>query len=240
MLPMPPCTWIAVSHTVRAARAQYALATAPGRAARRRAASASTAHAACSATLSEPSIRHARLGEQVLHGLERADRHAVLLALLGVRRRSASSTPPIVPTRSATVIASASARDCVRSRPRRTAAPSRVRRDVAPGRRPRPRAVRSVVGRRLGAAPPRPRWPRRCRRRRPTSSEPARPIRRSRPRRRRLTAGGHDREVEQRAVEHHARSPRPRARARRDGRGRRRRPVRGTACRPRRVPARGR
>ena len=29
VLPIPPCTWIAVSHTVRAARAQYALATAP-------------------------------------------------------------------------------------------------------------------------------------------------------------------------------------------------------------------
>ena len=29
VLPMPPCTWIAVSHTVRAARAQYALATRP-------------------------------------------------------------------------------------------------------------------------------------------------------------------------------------------------------------------
>ena len=52
---MPPCTWIEVSQTVRAARAQYTLAT---RAARNASAggSSSTAHAAWRRMLTEPSI----------------------------------------------------------------------------------------------------------------------------------------------------------------------------------------
>ncbi len=55
VLPIPPCTWIAVSQTARAAREQYAFAAAaaanasPGL-------SASTAHAACKVMLRDPSV----------------------------------------------------------------------------------------------------------------------------------------------------------------------------------------
>ena len=52
---MPPCTWIAVSHTSIAARAQYALARVAAVSASS-AASASTAQAACSVMLREPSM----------------------------------------------------------------------------------------------------------------------------------------------------------------------------------------
>jgi hypothetical protein len=45
VLPMPPCTWMAVSHTVRAARVLYALAAAAATTASL-GASASTAHVA--------------------------------------------------------------------------------------------------------------------------------------------------------------------------------------------------
>ena len=55
VLPMPPCTWMAVSHTVRALRAAYALATAA--AARASAgSSASTAQAAYNIALRAPSL----------------------------------------------------------------------------------------------------------------------------------------------------------------------------------------
>ena len=56
VLPIPPCTCTAVSHTVRAARAQYAFATRPAAHASA-APRLSTAHDAYSATLDEPSIR---------------------------------------------------------------------------------------------------------------------------------------------------------------------------------------
>ena len=48
---------------------------------------ASTAHAACRATLRDPSIRHVGVGQQVLDGLERADGPPELLAGPGVARR---------------------------------------------------------------------------------------------------------------------------------------------------------
>ncbi len=54
VLPMPPCTWMAVSHTVRALRAAYALATAAAALASA-GSSASTAHAAYNVALSAPS-----------------------------------------------------------------------------------------------------------------------------------------------------------------------------------------
>ena len=83
VLPMPPCTWIAVSHTVRALRAAYALATAA--AARASAgSSASTAQAAYNIALEGAFAERLGLGEQVLHGLERTDRHAVLATLPGI------------------------------------------------------------------------------------------------------------------------------------------------------------
>ena len=52
---MPPCTWMAVSHTPRAARAPYALAVAAAASASG-AGRASTAQAACRATLRDPSV----------------------------------------------------------------------------------------------------------------------------------------------------------------------------------------
>ena len=55
VFPMPPCTWMAVSHTSRAAPAQYAFATAAAAKASG-AASASTAHAACRVVLRAPSV----------------------------------------------------------------------------------------------------------------------------------------------------------------------------------------
>ena len=69
----------------------------------------STAHDACSATLERALHQAARLGEQVLHGLERTDRHAVLPALAPRTSTVTSSTPRITPTRSALVSARPSA-----------------------------------------------------------------------------------------------------------------------------------
>jgi hypothetical protein len=53
---MPPCTWMDVSQTVRAARAQYTLATCAARTASA-GGSSSTAHAAWRRMLTEPSVR---------------------------------------------------------------------------------------------------------------------------------------------------------------------------------------
>ena len=84
VLPIPPCTWIAVSHTVRAARAQYALATRP-------AARASSGGEVVDGPRrvqrdAERALHQAaRLGEEVLHRLERTDGHAVLPSLRRVR-----------------------------------------------------------------------------------------------------------------------------------------------------------
>ena len=84
VLPIPPCTCTAVSHTVRAARAQYAFATRP--AATRVVGREVVDGPRRVQRDAERALHQAvRLGEQVLHGLERADRHAVLPAL---RRRT--------------------------------------------------------------------------------------------------------------------------------------------------------
>ena len=86
VLPIPPCTWTAVSHTVRAARAQYAFATRP----------AASASDGCEVVDRPRRVQRdaerafhqaARVGEQVLHRLERTDRDAVLLPLRRVRDR---------------------------------------------------------------------------------------------------------------------------------------------------------
>ena len=86
VLPMPPCTWTAVSHTVRAARAQYALATRPAaRASVRREVVDGPRRVQRDA---ERALHQAAcFGEQVLHGLERTDGYAVLAALGRVRDR---------------------------------------------------------------------------------------------------------------------------------------------------------
>ena len=86
VLPMPPCTCTAVSHTVRAARAQYALATRP--AATRVGGREVVDGPRRVQRDAERALHEAvRLGEQVLHGLERPDGHAVLPALGRVRDR---------------------------------------------------------------------------------------------------------------------------------------------------------
>ena len=90
---MPPCTWMAVSHTVRAARAQYALATDRRRQRVVGRPSASTAQAACRVALRAPSASTKRVGQQVLDGLEGADGRAVLVALRW-RRRWPDRTAP--------------------------------------------------------------------------------------------------------------------------------------------------
>ena len=84
VLPIPPCTCTAVSHTVRAARAQYALATRPAAA---RVGGREVVDGPRRVQRDAVRTLHqaARLGEQVLHGLERTDGYAVLLALRRVR-----------------------------------------------------------------------------------------------------------------------------------------------------------
>ena len=84
VLPMPPCTCTAVSHTVRAARAQYALATRPGG---ERVVGREVVDGPRRVQRDAERALHeaARFGEQVLHGLERTDGHAVLRALGRVR-----------------------------------------------------------------------------------------------------------------------------------------------------------
>ena len=84
VLPIPPCTCTAVSHTVRAARAQYALATRP--AAQRVAGREVVDRPRRVQRDAERTLHQAvRLGEQVLHGLERTDGNAVLAPLRRVR-----------------------------------------------------------------------------------------------------------------------------------------------------------
>ena len=86
VFPMPPCTCTAVSHTVRAARAQYALATRP--AARASAGGEVVDGPRRVQRNAERTFHQApRVGEEVLHGLERTDGNAVLPALGGVRNR---------------------------------------------------------------------------------------------------------------------------------------------------------
>ena len=92
VLPIPPCTCTAVSQTVRAARAQYALATRPAARASS-GASWSTAHDAVERGAERSLHQAARLGEEVLHGLERSDRDAVLPALLRVGDRDVEHAP---------------------------------------------------------------------------------------------------------------------------------------------------
>ena len=86
VLPIPPCTCTAVSHTVRAARAQYAFATRP---ARERVGGREVVDRPRRVQRDAERALHeaARLGEEVLHGLERTDGNAVLPALGGVRDR---------------------------------------------------------------------------------------------------------------------------------------------------------
>lgn len=91
VLPMPPCTWIAVSQTVRAARAQYALATRPAaRAPRGRELVDGPRGVLRDA---DRALEQAvRLGEHVLHRLEGADRHTELPPLRRVRDADLEST----------------------------------------------------------------------------------------------------------------------------------------------------
>ena len=105
---MPPCTWIAVSQTVRAALAQYAFATAPASSASS-GDRASTAHAAYCATLIAPSTRTRASASRCCTAWNEP------IATPNWRRSRAyshvvSSAASMVPTRSATVIDRASAR----------------------------------------------------------------------------------------------------------------------------------
>ena len=86
VLPIPPCTCTAVSQTVRAARAQYALATRPAARASS-GARLSTAHDACSATLNDPSIRQRASASRCCTAWNEPIGDAVLPALLRVGDR---------------------------------------------------------------------------------------------------------------------------------------------------------
>ncbi len=152
VLPIPPCTWTAVSHTVRAARGAVRLGDATGRervggiervdgprrVQRRRCASPPQA---------------VGLGEEVLHGLERSDRHAELPALGRVRHREVDDAAHRRPPGRRAVRARPSARQAARS-----SAPSGATDRLVPARRwtgatARVRSVPPVAAERLGAGP---------------------------------------------------------------------------------------
>ncbi len=97
---MPPCTWIAVSHTVRAAASAVGLGHRGGRqrvVGREGVDRPGGVERGAARALHE----HEGVGEQVLDGLERADRPAVLVPRARRSSTARSIAPRMVPTRSA-------------------------------------------------------------------------------------------------------------------------------------------